>query len=257
MRLKYLSAACLSFLSINAFANTSNIYDTDGTNRQSNLSTGPVSSLITASSAARELTVYVHRENINSSCHHGTVYDQNSGETITSVNIASAGAMPLIDKVDALLPDSALNTVKVLKLTCTDENNDTFAIHHKIPAAPQITWNATVEPTGEFVYQNQSYNYHNEIRYSGIINVNNQTTEGYCYSSADRGVPLYLFHGNNGKGDFHSDVFVADRTFTNTAPVLYQSVTCVNPAGRTRILKVWELTEENEINLIVDELIIR
>ena len=257
MKLKYLSVACLSLFSISAFANLTNVYDTDGHNRHTYLSLGPVSSLTTANDTARDLVVYVYRDNADSTCTYGEVYEVNSGQTVTFVNIESAGATMYVDKVTASLPESVLNKNKALKLACHDENGDAFNVHHKLPSVPQVSWTASVEATGEFVHQHQSYGYHDEIRYSGIINVNNQTTDSYCYSDADRGVPLYLFHDVNGKGRFHSDVFVADRTMGNTAPVLYQSVTCVNPMGSTRVIKAWELTEESGINLIVNEAIIR
>ena len=257
MKLKYLSAACLSVLSLSASVNVTNVYDTDGHDRHTYLSLGPVSSLTTANDTARDLTVYVYRENANSNCNYGEVYDVNTGATITPVNIAPAGATMYVDKVDAPLPESALNTNKSLKLTCSDENGDVYNVYHKLPSVPQISWNGQVESTGEFIYQSQSYGYHDEIRYSGIINVNNQTTDSYCYSDADRGVPLNLFNDKSGKGNFHSDVFVAERTLSNTAPVLFQSITCVNPMGSTRLIKAWELTDETEIRLIVDETIIR
>ena len=256
MKLKYLSAACLSVFSLSVFAETTNVYDTDGQNRHTHLSMGPVSSLATANDTARELTVYVYRNHASSECHYGEVYDVNAGLTITSVQIGSAGATMYVDKVDAPLPESALNKNKALKLTCSDENGDVFKVHHKLPSVPQVTWNATVEPTGDFIHQSQSYSYHDEIRYNGIINVNNETTDSYCYSDSDRGVPLNLFNDVSGKGNFHADVFVADRTLSNTAPVLYQSIICANPMGSTRLIKAWELTEESEIRLIVNETII-
>jgi len=257
MKMKCLTLAVLSILSSSASASITNIYDTDGNNRHTVQSRGPISSFATSSNNARELMVYVYRKNAYSSCSDGQVYESNSGQYITSVQIKPAGVTPVVDVISAPLPEESLNKNKVLKLTCTDEQGDEYNIRHNLPSVPQINWQATVDSVGDFINQSQSYSYHDKIQYRGNININNQTTDAYCYSDADRGQPLALFHDESGKGNFHSDVFVSNRTVENTAPVLFQSITCENPMGSTRVLKVWELTDENSINLITEETFIR
>ena len=255
--MKCLSFAVVSVLSSNVLASVVNVYDTDGNNRHTEHNLGPISSFATSNNNARELMVYVYRKDAYSACSDGQVYESNSGQYVTSVNIKPAGVTPVVDVVSAQLPEESLNKNKVLKLTCTDGQGGEFNIRHNIPSVPQVNWQATVESVGDFVNQSQSYGYHDEIHYSGTISVNNQTTDAYCYSDASRDQPLYLFHNGNGKGNFHSDVFVTNRTLGNTAPVLFQSITCENPMGSTRVLKVWDLTDENAINLITEETFIR
>ncbi|WDE13738.1 hypothetical protein [Thalassomonas haliotis] len=133
-------------------------------------------------------------------------------------------------------------------------------MHVLVPGAPVIDWQANVEPPGEFIHNSHSYGYHSAYHISSLLSVNNQNNAGFCYTEANRGVELGLFHGLPGKGQFHSDVFVVNDEIDNSGrpqPMIYQVIECENASGKTRAVKVWELVNEEGINLIRDEIIVK
>ena len=233
------------------------IFDTDGFERTTNFSSGPIHSAQIVSQSAHQLELYLYPRNLTESCHSAEVYAENS--YIPQVFVELVGGSRSVSSVKAQIPEELLTENKRVIAHCRDEENKEYEVHVLVPGAPIIDWQASVEPSGEFIYRNNSYSYHSSYKVNSHLKVNNQESQGFCYTVSNRDVELGLFHGVPGKGPFHSDVFVSQSSIDNSAvpqPVIYQVIACENAAGKTRAVKVWELTNESGINLLHDEIII-
>lgn len=234
------------------------IYDTDGFERTTSFNSGPVHSAQIVSSSAHELEVYLYPRNLSDSCHSASVYTDDA--YIEQVMVDLVGGSRNVRSVKAQIPEALLTENKRVIAYCSDGENQEYYVHVLVPGAPVIDWQASVEPKGEFIYNSHSYGYHSSYNISSLLTVNNQNNAGYCYTVANREVELGLFHGRQGIGPFHSDVFVTNEQVDNSAepqPVIYQVIECVNPSGKTKAVKVWELVNEEGINLVHDEIIIK
>ncbi len=257
---KLVLALVSTLITLGASASSKTVFDTDGFDRLTKYSSGPVSSAVIASEHAHQLEVYLFRDELGSDCASANVYDLHSGQNLAVGHIGYVGGSDgRIRNVLAEIPEEFLQTQKVLEAECTNAQGEEFSVRVNIPGAPIISWEAHVEPTGEFIYQNYSYSYHSSYKVTSRINVNNQSVNGFCQSTQTQGVALNLFHGNTGKGNFHSDVFTASKEVNNAVspqPVLHQSIECAGTGGKTKLIKVWDLTDENSIQLMHDELIV-
>ncbi len=249
-----LSVAALSAFSLTAATETQlvTVWDYDGYNRETMHAAGPVASLQTDSVAGHQLRVYLRRQP-GASCQLVNVYAEDGGRYIAPVRITALAAN--IDFLEADIPSEALTEHRVLEAFCTDKAGAQFRVQHKIPALPKIEWTAELSPAGEFIRQPRGYDYHTALAYQGQLKVNNYSSEAHCESdfSTSWSHPLYLFNGQAGKSNFQEDVFVTRATLQNNKPALSHSVICTNPAGKTRLVKVWELHHENAIPLVYSE----
>ncbi|GAA0349304.1 hypothetical protein GCM10009092_12110 [Bowmanella denitrificans] len=231
------------------------VYDIDGLARHTDYADGPLEAAATHNDNARDAQVYLYRRHARSSCSSAAFYAADDGTYLASARLVTIA--PAVDIAQGRFPDTALEVDKVLQVSCTDEAGQAYLVQHKIASVPKIDWLAEVVPAGEFVQVNQGYSYHSAIEYDGSLSVDNRTRQGHCQVTQDRGVALGLFNGQSGKSHFHADVFVTHKVVANNQPVLLQSVECTNPAGTTKLLKVWDLTNEQRIDLIEDIKIIR
>lgn len=258
---KLVLALVSSLITLGANAAPQIIFDTDGFDRTTEYSSGPVASAIIASEYAHRLEVYLFRNQMESDCTSANVYAFESGEYVATAHVGYVGGSDgRIRNVIAEIPEEFLQTNKVVEASCTNPEGEEFTVRVNAPGAPIVNWQASVEPTGEFVYQSHSYSYHSSYKVSSSLNINNQSVNAFCQSTQTRGVNLGLFHGKDGKGNFHSDVFITNKEVNNALspqPVLHQSVECEGTGGKTKLIKVWDLTDENNIKLIHDELIVR
>jgi len=246
-----------TLISLNAGA-AETVFDTDGYERSTTFSSGPLHSAQIVSSSAHELEVYLYPRNLSDSCHSASVYTDDS--YIPNVMLDLVGGSRNVRSVKAQIPEELLLDNKRVIVRCSDVENREYNVHVLVPGAPVIDWQARVEPAGEFVHNSHSYGYHSRYSVSSVLSVNNQHNTGFCHTVANREVELGLFHGLPGKGPFHSDVFVANEEVDNLAvpqPVVYQVIECENASGKTRAVKVWELVNEEGINLIHDEIIVK
>ncbi|SFC72019.1 hypothetical protein [Pseudoalteromonas denitrificans] len=254
MKTYNLSLLAASLFTLSASAQAQYIFDIDGVSVETNYSQGPVSRVATSDRSAQKLGFHIVYNNPESNCEYANLYSREDGTLIANVQVTPSNYSNYVDYAIIFdLPESHFTHGKVLQLGCKDKNNQDVTILHKIPGVPKVTWDATVTPVGNFIYQTQSYSFHDEVSYQGKITVSNGTTESICKSVIDYGQTLNLFHGKSSHSNFYSDVFTTAETFSNTKPVLYQAIECSNSAGSTRMIKQWDLTDEAGITLATEE----
>ena len=261
MKIKNLALVIVpSLISLGANATTQPVFDVDGFERHTTYNSGPVSSATIASDSAHNLEVYLFSREIGG-CTTANVYSSESGEYIASAYVDFlGGSHGKVRTVKASIPEEFLFTNKSLKVSCTNTQSERFYVHVNVPGAPIIDWQASVEPTGEFKYQYHSYPYHTSYTVSSTLNINNQNYYSGCRTIENRGVELGLFHGESGKGPFHSDVFTSTTAVDNSAipqPVIQQTIECENAAAKTKAYKVWSLTDEASISLIYELIVVQ
>ncbi|WP_440053934.1 hypothetical protein ACSLBF_13795 [Pseudoalteromonas sp. T1lg65] len=249
-----------AFVCGGAMALPNQAFDTDGFERVTEYSQGPVATSIITSEFAHHLNVYLHPRANGDSCSYGNIYDHTTGQQIAHANVTRVPAQVFIQQASADIPEEFLTNNKRLVVSCTTAEGEDYDVMVNVPGAPIVNWELKAEPRGEFVYRSQAYSYHSAYEVTSVLNVNNQGNGGSCKTLSNRGVELGLFHGKDGKGNFHSDVFSTNVTVDNseaTQPVIYQILECQNAAGKTMAVKVLTLTNPDEIYLMEDELIIK
>lgn len=260
MSMSKLSIALGSVLtSLNVFAVAQNIADEDGFERVTHYDMGPVSSAMITSEHAHKLTLNVQLRDELSVCNHANVYSNETHTNLAnlSVSVDTHSIMNLTLEAD-LHDENVLQDSKTVHISCIDAHGDDYNVLVNVPGAPIVDWQVTLAPEGKFIYIPYSYGYHSAYRINSLLKVNNQNTQSYCTTVANRGVSLGLFHGEDRKGPFHSDVFVKNEVITNPAhQVLYQIIECENAAGKTMVVKVFNLTNPNKIHLWEDQVIVK
>ncbi|KZN38912.1 hypothetical protein [Pseudoalteromonas luteoviolacea] len=247
------------FSSFSLLAVEQSIVDVDGFERVTNYAYGPVQSAIIVSERAHKLSLHVNLRDAQSDCGFANVYSIKTYSHLSTLNITKD-----VDDANSLIletelnDESALLDSKTVHINCTDAQGSNYTVQVNIPGAPVVDWQISLEPAGEFVYQPYSFGYHSAYKIKSLLRVNNQNTQSYCTTLANRGVSLGLFNGEDKKGPFHSDVFVKNEVVVNDAqPVLYQIIECENAAGKTMAVKVFNLTNPNLIHTWEDQLIIK
>ncbi|TQF69809.1 hypothetical protein [Pseudoalteromonas luteoviolacea] len=259
--MNYLKASLFAALlpSLNVLALDQNIADVDGFERVTNYAYGPVQSALITSDRAHKLTINVQLRNEQNVCDFANVYSNKTNAHLSYVNIVADTQSNTMLLLDADLNDeSSLLDSKSVHINCRDESGIGYNVFLNIPGAPIVDWQISLEPAGEFIYQPYSFGYHSAYSIKSKITVNNQNTQSYCTTLANRGVSLGLFNGEDRKGPFHSDVFIKNEVVMNPAqPVLYQIIECENAAGKTMVVKVFNLTNPTLIHTWEDQVIIK
>lgn len=241
-----------------SFANSQNIFDIDGYDRYTEYAQGPVSASVIASDYAHYMDVYLHPSATANACYSAEVKTENTGEFIASANIRTVDQHGRIHQAYSTIPDEYVSVNKKLVVTCDDDAGDEYKIHVKIPSAPKIHWDVTVELTesSEYIQPSRSFGYHSEYKVSSSLRVENQTTDSFCQTTSQYSPALGLFNGEEGADKFNSNVFLSNKivnNLVNPKPVLMQSIECQNSAGKTVARKVYDLTNKDAIELLYDE----
>ncbi|WP_105170008.1 hypothetical protein [Pseudoalteromonas sp. T1lg23B] len=235
-------------------------FDTDGFERVTEYSYGPIASAIITSEFAHQLNVYLHPRNAGDSCQYGNIYAQSTGEHIAHADVSNVPAQVLMQQATAEIPDQYLMENKRLRVSCTNSEGQDYDVLVNIPGAPVVDWQISVEPKGEFIHRPNTYGYHSVFEVTSKLNVNNQNNGSRCTTLSNRGVELGLFHGEGRVGPFHSDVFTTNIEVDNSQagqPVLYQIIECENAVGKTMAVKVFTLTNPDSIYLLEEDVIVK
>ncbi|MCG7548927.1 hypothetical protein [Pseudoalteromonas sp. Of7M-16] len=245
--------------SLNSYASVQNVADVDGYERTTSYAYGPVSSVAITSEHAHKLILNVQLSNEFSRCDNANVYSNRTHTNLASLNVSiNSHVLTSLTMETEFSDESALQDPKTVHIGCTDEFGQEFNVLVNVPGAPIVDWQVSLQPAGKFIYIPYSYGYHSAYKIESRLSVNNQNTQSYCTTLANRSVSLGLFHGEDRKGPFHSDVFIKNEVLTNPAhQVLYQIIECENAAGKTMAVKVFNLTNPNHIHLWEDQLIVK
>ncbi|MEJ6475174.1 hypothetical protein [Pseudoalteromonas piscicida] len=251
-------AATLASASSMALANQA--HDIDGFERVTEYKNGPVATAILASEFAHNLKIDLHPRSEGDSCSYGNVYHHTSGVQIAHADVHPLSGQGFIQQATAEIPEQYLTENKRVEIACTSASGEQYDVYVNVPGAPIVQWELAAEPAGEFVHRPNTYGYHSAYQVQSHLSVNSQSNSGRCTTLSNRGVELGLFHGESGKGPFHSDVFMTDITVDNSQagqPVLYQIIECENAAGKTLAVKVLSLTNPNSIYVVHEELVVK
>ncbi|CAM4302577.1 hypothetical protein [Pseudoalteromonas byunsanensis] len=258
-KLSLFAAATLT-ASASSLALPEQAFDTDGFERVTEYSYGPIASAIITSEFAHQLNVYLHPRNVGDSCQYGNIYTQSTGEHVAHADVSNVAAQVFIQQAAADIPERHLVENKRLRVSCTSAAGEDYDVLVNIPGAPIVDWQISVEPKGEFVHRPNTYGYHSSYEVTSKLNINNQNNGSRCTTLSNRGVELGLFHGEGRFGPFHSDVFTTNLTVDNSRagqPVLYQIIECENAAGKTMAVKVFTLTNPDSIYLLEEDVIVK
>ncbi|GEK09817.1 hypothetical protein HUZ36_17755 [Pseudoalteromonas sp. McH1-7] len=248
------------FVSANSMALPSLAHDTDGFERVTEYTNGPVATAILASEFAHNLKVDLHPRGEGDFCSYANVYHHTTGEQIAHANVQGLSGSNYVQQATATIPEQYLTANKRVEVSCTSASGEQYDVYVNVPGAPLVEWEINAQPAGEFVHRPNTYGYHSAYHVESRLSVDSQSNSGRCTTLSNRGVELGLFHGESGKGPFHSDVFMTDITVDNSQagqPVLYQIIECENAAGKTLAVKVLSLTNPNSINVIHEEHVIK
>ncbi|MBQ4836497.1 hypothetical protein [Pseudoalteromonas luteoviolacea] len=264
MKIKLL-AAVVSLVAMNNAVASVTVNDVDGYDRESKYTGGFMDRIVTDSDHSRTFGAWAFRADTYGSCSTGAVYDEVSGEFIANVAIAPAGHNTWhIDRIvlQGQFTEAQLQRTRVLSLSCESEAGESFTVNHKIPAVPKITWDATLTGVGEWqspACGGQSSHcggagWYEQLSYTSSILVNNGTEDGFCTSQINDGLVSKVFNGYDSTPLFHTNHYALNNEVYNyNGRVFRQTVSCQNPAGTTEQVTIWEVTGENDINLVIDQ----
>ncbi|MDK1311684.1 hypothetical protein [Pseudoalteromonas ardens] len=235
-----------------------NVFDTDGYERLTNYTSGPVSSALLTGEFAHNFEAQLVLRGEGAYCESANLYSANDGRHIVNLGVKTIADRNTVE-MGVAIPEATLTEKKVLHVSCYDAAGDWYKVLVNVPGAPVVDWQIELTPAGDFVNQPYSYGYHTAYHISSRLVIDNQNNDARCSIVADRGVSLGLFHGEDRKGPFHSDVFTLDTVVDNKAknPVLYQILECENAVGKTMAVKVFNLTDPNGIYTYEDQLIVK
>ncbi|KZN62019.1 hypothetical protein N473_20975 [Pseudoalteromonas luteoviolacea CPMOR-1] len=266
MKIKLLTTA-ISLFAMNSAVASVTLNDLDGYDRESHYTGNLMERIVTDSEHSRTFGAWVFRADKYGSCSTGAVYDEVSGEFIANVGIGPAGHNTShIDRVvlQGYFSEAQLQRTRVLSLSCESELGESYVVKHKIPAVPKITWDASLTGVGPWQTPDCSgqaqhcggAGWYDQVSYTSSVLVNNGTEDGYCTSQINDGLVSKVFSGNDMTPLFHTNHFALNEEVYNfNGRAFRQTVSCHNPAGTTEHQTVWEVTGENDINLVVDQVI--
>ncbi|KZN39802.1 hypothetical protein N474_17630 [Pseudoalteromonas luteoviolacea CPMOR-2] len=259
-----LLAAMVSLLAVDSAVASVTVEDLDGYNRESKYTAGVVNRIVTDSLHARTFNGWLFRNDAYDKCETGVVYDEITGQVIAPVGTTPGGAQAYtVDSIflQGNFTDEQLQRTRVLAMNCESASGEQFVVKHKIPALPKITWDAQLVGVGPWNKPDCSgpaqhcggAGWYNEVSYTSSLHINNGTKDGYCTATAGEGSYSKVFNGYDSTPLFHTNHFaVSDVLYKSNSRIFRQEVSCNNPAGTTERLTVWEITGENDINLVVD-----
>ncbi|KZN69771.1 hypothetical protein [Pseudoalteromonas luteoviolacea] len=239
MKLVYIMAA--SMLTVgNAYALES-IYDADSSaGRTTQFNYGPVSSVSVQTSSSHYLAAYVTTRN-QATCTSAALYDEAGTNLVSQLQISDNKAVfGSIDMGYETLP-------KVLKLTCYD-NNHSYLVHHKVPAAPSINYERTLDVANWVSAGDRTPGYYADVTLSPQLAINTFVADGLCNVVEFNAVGPKLFNGESQVNNIHSDFYSqhAKTGYDAYSSTLVYGIKCSNAGGTTLLVDEWRVTESNQ-----------
>jgi hypothetical protein len=230
------------------------IYDTDGVGRETIYDHGPISSVMTTSASARQFSIYIFRNTITANCNYANIFELDTGERLADGPIVASGENSTTLVANIAFKDDILQKNKVVRLSCSDNDGNIFGVEHKIAGAPKIDWTSNVTPAGNWVptagceraHCNPGFGHFEALNYNATIIVNNNTEEGTCHISQEKGASIGLFNGKQERTHFYSDYFATNLMINAyEPPVILHRISCQNPGGTTVLTQAWEVVDNS------------
>ncbi|CAH9053961.1 hypothetical protein PSECIP111951_00929 [Pseudoalteromonas holothuriae] len=230
----------LGFISYNSVA-SSVVYDTDGSaSRVTYYNNSPIDAMVTQSSSAYDLTIYTPHFTNPTPCQSAAVYDQN---TDALISVLSANYKTLSGQI----PEGFEHKAKYVQANCTDEQGNSQTLRHNIAPAPKVTLTSQLSVDNWLVSDGFSPGHFDSVVYQALINIDNGEKDGNCVSNSLVGQTPTLLNERHRFG-FYSDVINVngDAKYNARAGVLVNEVICKSTGGTTRLVEVWNVSEQQQ-----------
>ncbi|WP_440053491.1 hypothetical protein ACSLBF_11270 [Pseudoalteromonas sp. T1lg65] len=213
-----------------------NIYDTDSEPGISTQYTqGPISKVLIQSRSALNISALFFVTDPDTQCTKARVINENTWQPLAELTIHSNTAL------SGTLPSGYESAPKSLQITCHSEN-ETYTVHHKIPAAPQITWDSEVE-VSDWVDGNHA-GYYNNIDYTSTAFIDNKAPDGECFFTKHVGATPNIIETKN-ELPFSSEYFSTSGSALGGGEHAYiylvSRIICQNAGGVTVAVEAWDL----------------
>lgn len=216
---------------------TENIYDAD---MQAGASTqyaqGPISEVLIQSRSALHIAARFFVTDPNAQCTRAQVINENTWQPLAELTVQDNTAL------NGELPVGYETVPKSLQITCHSEN-ETYTVHHKIPAAPQINWDARVEVSN---WVNGSHaGYYENIDYTSTAFINNNAPDGQCFFTKLVGDTPNVIETKKDLSSFNSEYFSTAGPALGDGTLAYRylvsQIICKNAGGVTVAVEAWDL----------------
>ncbi|ESP91437.1 hypothetical protein [Pseudoalteromonas luteoviolacea] len=232
--IKSLSLVC-AVVSMSAVSNEI-VYDADleaGASTQ--YTQGPISEVVVQSRRALHISALYTVTTPDAQCTSASVINENTWQPIAELAVQGNTA------INGAIPEGYESTPKALKITCHSANQ-TYTVFHKVPAAPQITWQGDVVASG-WTSGDHAWYYKN-IDYSSTAFINNNAPDGQCIYSNLVGLTPNVIEEKDGT-PFNSAYFSIEGIALAGGGLSYDTmvseIVCKNAGGTTRALEIWDL----------------
>ncbi|KID56017.1 hypothetical protein JF50_17020 [Pseudoalteromonas luteoviolacea] len=217
------------------------IYDADSNaGKVTQYQYGPVHSILMQSTSSHYFTAFFDTSS-QATCSEAALFDEISGALLTQLTVADNKV------IYGAVEQGNETSAKVIKLTCHDDNRS-YLVHHKVPAAPAIHLDRTL------LFDNWKEGgrypgYYQSVTMDTQLSVNTFAPDGECrvVKFGNGGVPG-LFNGQTSVSNIHSDVF------THSGKALYDAysssltyaIRCTNSGGTTMLFDEWRITQDTQ-----------
>ncbi|MDK2596055.1 hypothetical protein [Pseudoalteromonas obscura] len=216
------------------------IYDADSNSgRTTQYNHGPVKSVMVQTSSAHYFAAYLTL-NDQASCADAGLYNEAGNKLIAQLNVADNKS------VSGPVAEGHETLAKVLKVTCYDAEGSSYSVHHKVPAAPAITYDRAMQFDNWNVGGGRVPGYFESVHLTTQLSVNTFAPDGQCsilrFPNGD--VPA-LFNGKFSVENVHSNFYshggkVAYDAYSSS---LTYAIKCVNAGGMTMLFDEWTINE--------------
>ncbi|TMP37853.1 hypothetical protein CWB96_21780 [Pseudoalteromonas citrea] len=226
---------------------TQTIYDQDTkANRVSDYQYGPVAQIMVPNtSSISYIESIVTLSSVEAQCNEAALYNDTTNSKIADLTVS-------FPAVYGNIPTGFAQAEKSIRLSCT-QGNDSFIVHHKVPAAPTITWSSDVVASG---WADNSCvgrdcptypGYFSDVQYSAQILVNNNADDGTCSTINHVGQAPDLLPGYQHSTPINSNHFAPSgkAIYDANGGYLVTRIICQNAGGTTVGVEVWDINQRN------------
>ena len=214
-----------------------NIYDADaqaGANTQ--YTQGPISEVLIQSRSAKNIAGRFFVSDPNAQCTSAQVINEHTWQPLVQLTVKDNTALY------GEIPVGHESAPKSLQITCTSENN-TYTVHHKIPAAPQINWEAAVKVSNWVSGSHAGY--YENIDYTSTVFINNNAPDGQCFFTKLVGDTPNVIESTQDLSSFESEQISTAGPALGGGGLAYtylvSQIICKNAGGVSVAVEDWDL----------------
>lgn len=210
------------------------IYDEDAAaGVTSKYTHGPINEVIMNTRSTQYIEARYILDAKDNLCTKATLLDEQTWNVIAQLQI--------IDNAVATgsVPEGYETKDKSLQLDCSAGEKE-YSVHHKIPAAPKITWDASVN-VSDWTDGGFKPGYYNDIDYTSNVGIDNNAPDGRCFfeTMGQSSTPNVIKDKNNLVPFSYEQFNVQGKA--EGSEYLVSQIVCRNAGGITRATELWDL----------------